>query len=191
MNINSARYADPRHGGTSWDLNGELVVRTEPLDGEVMVAVVAVRDPRWQEAAHELLRATARNRGILRRVGGTIDGAHVVVEPGPVDALIAAVAQHRFASRDYAALTELDAQRAILRHIADAGGSLRWDLVPIDQLEIEHFPLGYRFRDAMDALQKTGAFDIVRTKGAPPTLRLNARSQQMLASHDGPAATDA
>lgn len=170
---------DPSLPGEHWHINGEMVLFVRFADAEALVTISDLRSGAWLDAAYELIRATASRLEILRRVEPTIDGRFIVVAADGLAQLVAEVTRHRFGTKDYESLSASDGQRAILGQIATAGGSLRWDLLD-DQLEVEHFPLGYRIRDAMADLQQLGAVDVIRTKGLPPLLRLNDTARRML-----------
>jgi hypothetical protein len=184
-------HRDARPSDIVWSINGELELRVRHVGDDALVSLVNVRKYEWKERVYELLQTTAAAMGMLRRVDPMIDCLDVVVPSSEAERLIDEVARHRFGTRDYEQLTATDALCAVLGRIEAAGGSLGWDQLLDDMMVEDHFPLGYRFGDAVADLQQRGAFDVIRKKGRVPTLRLNDVSRRILAEAaigDGPGA---
>jgi len=157
------------------DVNGEYLLRIEPVGAGVRLSVAKVRRHAFLARANALIEAAARARGGLLAIEPIIDNVRYLVAETSVDAVVAAPRAVRFGDRDYAALTEDSACLAVLARIAALGGSVAWAEACPAELEAAEFPLCYRGRDAIAALIERQALLADRARGRAPRLRLAAR----------------
>lgn len=157
------------------DVNGEYVLRLEPVAVGVRITVANARGPEFLARANALIEAEARARGGLLAIEPIIDNVRYLVAEASVDGVVDALRAVRFGDRDYAALTEDGARRAVLARIAGLGGSVAWMEACPAEFVAQEFPLGYQVRDAIAALIERGALVADRARGQAPGLRLAAR----------------
>ena len=163
-----------RESAQSVEINGEYVLRVVSAEAGARVSVAKVRRREFLAPANALIEAQARARGDLLAIEPIIDNVRYLVSDDALGGLIDALRAVRFGDRNYAAVTEDSARRAVLARIAAAGGSIAWeDACPTD-LEATEFPLNYRCRDAIAALIERGEIVAVRARGQPPRLQLTA-----------------
>jgi len=134
----------------------DLLAACERLLEDRTLTVLSARTRAWAEAASVLLESLASSRGVLARIEAGIDTRFVVVPQAEVRPLLELAAARRFGTADYEALTRSDAQQALLAQLVTAGGTLPRDALD-ESVEVAHFPLGYRLRDAIVDLRTAGA----------------------------------
>jgi hypothetical protein len=162
------------------EINGEYVLRVEPVAAGARVSVAKARCREFLLSANALIEEQARARGGLQAIEPIIDNVRFVVTAGVLAGLMEALRAVRFGARDYASLTEEGARRAVLARIAAVGGSVAWEDACPPDLVAAAFPLGYRGRDAISALVASGALVAIRERGQPPRLQLTPAGQQRI-----------
>jgi hypothetical protein len=151
----------------------------------VYVTIVKTRD--WVRApfvaAH--VRAVAEAQRALIGVEPIIDNEILVIDRQAWPSVLLALISSPPEDVRVAALTRIDAQRAVLSRVADSGGQLSSDLDSIEKAEAEHFPLDYRWRDAVIDLVGLGALRVIRRRRGGGILVLTPRGESYLRGEGG------
>lgn len=165
-----AHHDEPYLKGTSWEINGEYVLLEKQAHGETLLSATHLRRREWAERVRTLIEEVARARGVFLRIEGGIDVEHVVIASGGAEAVREELGRRRLEATDYESLTIDVAKDAVLAQVDAKGGSADWTEID-DDLVSDRFPLGYRARNAIEDLERSGAIRIIRAKGAA-TLQL-------------------
>ena len=87
------------------EINGEYVLRVEPVAAGARVSVAKARCREFLLSANALIEEQARARGGLQAIEPIIDNVRFVVTAGVLAGLMEALRAVRFGARDYASLT--------------------------------------------------------------------------------------
>lgn len=161
--------------GTVLEINGEYRVRVRHRDGISWVYVSMARTRTISDEASTDLEQVARRRGALVRVEPMIDGSMVVVHDDRWSDVLDELSQRRRWPGQAEELSIDSAHDAVLRRLRANGGELPWDEAVSETMEAESFPLGYRGRDAIQALLAAQVLEKTPHPGAP-RLRIRYRA---------------